>query len=227
MIANQPTTSFYGLFRRRQCLVPTWRAWFLVLVIAGLPTLLAFRNLHSFLALSVPIPGGILVVEGWAPDYVMAEAIAEFKRGQYTRLVVTGGPLDKGVVLEEYNTHAELGAAVLIRMGLHSNLVEAVPAPLTRQDRTYASATALRKRLMERGDRQKNINLVSLDAHSRRSRLLFAKALGDGFQVGILAVPDQEYDGKRWWDSSRGIRQVIGESLAYLYARLWFTPPTS
>ena len=37
---------------------------------------------------------------------------------------------------------------------------------------------------------------------------------------GIIAVEDQDYDSKRWWESSDGVRTVIGEMIAYVYARL-------
>ena len=55
-------------------------------------------------------------------------------------------------------------------------------------------------------------------------RLLFQKALGDGIKVGIIAVPNPDYDPKYWWRYSDGVREVIGESIAYIYARLFFWP---
>jgi hypothetical protein len=43
--------------------------------------------------------------------------------------------------------------------------------------------------------------------------------------VGTLAIPDNEYDERRWWKTSEGVRTVIGEALAYVYARVLFHPP--
>jgi hypothetical protein len=65
-----------------------------------------------------------------------------------------------------------------------------------------------------------NFNVVSLGPHSRRSRLLFVKALGKDYKVGIIAIENQEYDARQWWASSAGVRTILDESIAYLYARL-------
>ena len=81
------------------------------------------RLLHPFLAVSDPGPGGALTVEGWVQDRTMREAIAEFNRGHYKMLYVTGGPLERGALLSEYHTTAELGGASLLRMGMPKALV--------------------------------------------------------------------------------------------------------
>jgi hypothetical protein len=66
--------------------------------------------------------------------------------------------------------------------------------------------------------------VVKEDAHARRTRLLFPKALGPDVEVGIIAVQTPDYDPKRWWRYSEGVRDVIGESIAYVYARFFFWP---
>jgi len=43
-------------------------------------------------------------------------------------------------------------------------------------------------------------------------------------EIGVIAVPDRDYDAKRWWSSSEGVRDVIDELVAYVYARLIFRP---
>jgi hypothetical protein len=177
---------------------------------------------HPFLAVTDPAPAEVLVVEGWVPDYVMEEARIEFERNHYRRLYVTGGPLEIGGYLSEYRTYAELGAATLIRMGMSKSMVEAVPAPSVRQDRTYISAVALKNLLRRQSTSAISINLMSLDAHSRRSRLLFQKAFGDDSRVGIIAVENREYDARHWWQFSQGVRTVIGELVAYVYALIVF-----
>jgi hypothetical protein len=40
--------------------------------------------------------------------------------------------------------------------------------------------------------------------------------------VGVIAAPDPEYDANKWWASSSGVRTLIGETIAYLYARFLF-----
>ncbi len=79
-------TRLWGMLRRRQVLVLTWRGWFALLLILGTLAWLAIREAHSFLAMTEPVSGGALVVEGWAPDYVLQEAVAEFERGSYEKL---------------------------------------------------------------------------------------------------------------------------------------------
>jgi len=160
----------------------------------------------------------VLVVEGWVPDYVLEEARAEFGRHRYLTLYVTGGPLERGGYLSEYKTYAELGAATLIQIGMSKDALEAVPAPLVRQDRTYTSAVALNNWLRQHGVNVTSINVVSMGAHARRSRLLFQEAFGEGSRVGIIAVEDRNYDPRYWWKFSQGVRVVVDELVAYIYA---------
>lgn len=63
------------------------------------------------------------------------------------------------------------------------------------------------------------------DAHGRRTRLLYQKAFGRRVEVGIISVHNPDYDAKRWWQYSEGVREVLGESIAYLYAKFSFIPP--
>ena len=140
---------------------------------------------------------------------------------------MTGGPIDKASPLAAYKTCADYDAIMLVRMGLDESKVHAVPSDAVRQDRTYASALSLKAWLREHGRTVEKVNLVSIGAHSRRSRLLFEKAFGDGVKVGVIAVPDREFELARWWTSSAGVRSVTSEWFAYLYARFLFHPGTS
>jgi hypothetical protein len=183
------------------------------------------RYVHPFLSINDSLPGGLLVVEGWGSDYAMAEAVAEFHRNHYDKVFVTGVPLDHGAPLSEFKTYAELGAAVLLRLGLATNVVQAVPTPNVPQDRTYASAAALKTWLREHGMAAPKINVFTVGPHARRSRLLYQKAMGKDVAVGVIAVPEQDYDPSRWWRSSPGVRAVTGEAIAYLYVRIFFRTP--
>jgi len=66
-----------------------------------------------------------------------------------------------------------------------------------------------------------SINVVTEDAHARRTRLLFQKALGNDVRVGIISIPNPDYDAKHWWRYSEGVREVIGEGIAYTYAKVF------
>lgn len=219
------TTSpqFWGLLRRRSCWLPTLRGWLLLFILFAVFLIFGFRNLNAFLAVNDPVPDGVLVVEGWSPDYALEMAKSKVQESPNHKLYVIGGPLEEGAPLSEYKTYAELGAAILQRMGLSNNTVQAVPAPYVRKDRTYAAAIALRNWFIQHGDAPKAINLISVGAHARRSRLMFEKAFG-GTRVGIINVQDRDYDPHHWWKSSAGVRSVLDEMIAYGYARLLFFP---
>jgi hypothetical protein len=216
---------FCGLLSRRQCLVPTLRGWLVLVLSLATLVIIGAREAGRFLTLSDPVEGGVMVVEGWAPDYAYEAVIAEFNRNHYDKLFVTGLPLERGAPLSEYRTYAELGAAILIKMGMSSNVVQAVPAVPVRQDRTYAMAAALKQWMAAHGMSPTKVQIMTMGPHARRSRLLFEKALGKGVTVGITAIPSRDFDPAHWWTSSEGVRNVIGEALAYAYARVLFHPP--
>jgi hypothetical protein len=214
------------MFRRRQCWVPTWKGWLVVLLSGALAAVISLRTVHGFLAVSAPLDSSILVVEGWMPDSGAAQVVAEFKRQGYAFVCVTGGPLERGEPLSEYKTYADLGAAILIKLGLSADSIKAVPAPQVRKDRTYASAVALKEWLKDHGGIPPKLNVVSVGPHARRTRLMFAKAFGNHTLIGIIALEDPNYDPRRWWRSSIGVRSVIDEVVAYFYARFLFRSET-
>ncbi len=213
-----------GLLRRRECAVPTWRGWVVLGSVAALLALLALLRIHPFLSLHAPVPAKLLIVEGWTADYVFEEATREFARGGYGQVIVTGGPLERGGPLSEYRTYAELGAATLVKMGMPTNVVVAVPSPRVRQDRTYSAAVAVKRWFEVQGQTPEAANLISVGPHARRSHLLNHRALGKSVRLGIINVPSQDYDPDRWWSSSAGVRFVINETVAYFYVRLLFRP---
>jgi len=208
-MSSAVSSQYWGLLRRRTCWLPTLRGWLLLLIFFGTLLIFGFRNADTFLAINDPVPDGVLVVEGWSPDYAMETAMSEVKRNPYHKLYVVGGPLDQGAPLSEYKTYAELGAATLLRMGASQDTVQAVPAPDVRRDRTYAAAIALRNWFREHGDVPKTINLISVGAHARRSRLMFEKAFSSGTPVGVMDIQDRDYDPRHWWKSSQGVRSVL------------------
>jgi hypothetical protein len=220
----EENTRLWGLARRRQCLVPTWQGWLVLLIGIVLSALAIGRSLYGFLAVTKPVPGGLLVIEGWAPDYAMRAAMEEFATNHYERLMVIGGPLEYGSPLSEYRTIAEMGAAILVRFGMNSNDVQAVPAPLVWQDRTYTSGLALREWLRAHGKTPTKVNLMSMGPHARRSWMMLEKALGSQFTVGIISLAYKDFDSAHWWRSSAGFRAVVDETVAYAYARVLFRP---
>ena len=218
------TTACWGLLRRRQCLVPTFRAWLLLAAAGALLAGVTFFGVAPFLSLNEPVATEVLVVEGWVPDHVFRVAMAEFRTNHYTKLLVTGIPLEQGAPLSEYSNFANLGAAILVKLGMSTNEVEAVPAPLAERDRTYSTALCLKAWLREHRMPHAKVNVLTLGPHARRSWLMFKKALGPDFTVGVIAIPARGYEAHNWWRTSQGVRVVLSESIGYIYARFFFRP---
>jgi uncharacterized SAM-binding protein YcdF (DUF218 family) len=118
-----------------------------------------------------------------------------------------------------------VGESRLKALGMPPQSVQAVPGRVIGHDRTYHSAVALREWFQQHEMNVRGINIVTENVHARRTRLLFSEAFGPGVAVGIIAAPDPDYDPKRWWRYSEGVREVIGETVAYIYAKFFFYPP--
>ena len=88
-----------GCAQKRLVWMPTLRGWLLLILLIGAAFWLAVKSLPGFLTVNRPIQAEAVVVEGWVPDYALLAARDEFKRGGYKRIYVTGGPLDKGLVV--------------------------------------------------------------------------------------------------------------------------------
>ena len=178
------------------------------------------RHIHPFFAVTAPVRAEAMIVEGWLPDYALVEALEEYRRNGYRKLYTTGGPLERGTYLSEYRTFAEVAAATFRKLGVPETEVTAVPAEERYRNRTYESAVALREFLAAQGTRWDSVNLVSEGTHARRSHFCFRRALGRGVEVGIISIPNRDYDSEHWWRYSSGIKTILGETLAVLYAWL-------
>ncbi len=181
--------------------------------------------IHPFLSVTRRVISPVLVVEGWIHPYAMEAAVLEFEEGGYTEILVTGGPVSGiGAYRNDFQTTASVGADNLRATGLPRARVTAVPARARSRDRTYGAALALRAWLQRERPTINRINVLTEDCHARRTRLLFRKALGPEFEVGIISVANPDYDPRRWWRYSEGVREVLGEFTAYVYARFFFWP---
>lgn len=198
----------------------------LLVLFLALGLLLAIgMRIYPFLAVTKRVDADVLVVEGWIHQYAIDVAAEEFRAGSYQHLFTTGGPvIGKGGYINDFNTAASVGGDLLKKTGIPRDEVQIVPSRVNGRDRTYSSAIALRDWLREHNVQVHGINVVTENAHARRSRLLFQKALGPDVAVGIIAVSSPDYDARRWWSYSDGVREVIGEGIAYIYAKFFFRP---
>jgi DUF218 domain len=199
-----------------------------VLAVGLLAGCVVVRHSHSFLAVTNRVPANVLVVEGWIHDYGVNAAVKEFKTGHYLQIYTTGGPVEgMGPRSSIYDTDAHQSAGLLKKAGIPADLVQSVPATYMGRDRTYTSAIVLRDWFREHNVHVAGLNVLTEDAHARRTWLLFQEALGSNIKVGIIAVPTPDYDPHHWWRTSAGVREVLDETIAYIYAKCFFWPSPS
>ncbi len=214
------------LVRRRQAWLPTWPGWLLLAFVLAAAALFVATRIVGFLALQAPVAGArILVVEGWLEQADLRHALAAVERGRYQRVLTTGGPVESWDAPSGKVSSAERAAGWL-RSRLPPGIgVMAVPAPDTLQDRTFLSAVVLREWARASGVTLDAIDLFTASVHARRSRMMFAEALGPSVAVGVLAAPPRYHDAEGWWTSSAGAKGVIGEALGLRWTACCFRPP--
>jgi uncharacterized SAM-binding protein YcdF (DUF218 family) len=189
----------------------------MVLIGISIPLL----TVYPFLSKDEPTGKGILIVEGWLPDYCIKEAVAVFNAGDYRMIVSTGGPLEHGSYLKEYKTYAELAAATIKSMGVAESLVVSVPGHVVAKDRTYQSAIAFRDWFRQKVQNVNNIDIVSEGAHTFRTTIVFRKVMGKKIEVGKISVETQAFESEVWWMSSEGMKTVVMELISVIYTMLF------
>ena len=207
---------------------PAWRLTWLgrlagLIVVAGILAV-GLRCAYPFLAVSQPVSTQCLVIEGWVADQELDLLIAEINRGHYAPIYLTGGPIRNNDPGARFGSYPELMRAALISRGFSADRLIAAPSPAVVKDRTYASAQALKERLQQMNVECGSFNLVTEGAHARRSRLLFALAFGSRTRIGVISLKPDEYDPRHWWHTSAGVRDILSEAIAYVYARCIFHP---
>lgn len=205
------------LVKRQEMLTLTLQGWIVTSILILTLITLIITQVQPFLAVTSPIKADILVVEGWLADEALKQALNEFEMGSYTHIITTGIPLQRGYYLSEYKDFANLAAATLKAMGAKDEKIIPIPTPDVKKDRTYASVIALKEKLATSQLKLESMNLFSDDVHARRSWMLYKKVLPNT-KIGVIAAKTRSYDAKRWWSSSEGIRTVIPEAIAYIYA---------
>lgn len=215
----------FGIINRKERWGLSWKGWLVTGVLIVSLVSWSVDGVYQFLAVTEKVNTNALVVEGWVHEYAIRAAIEEFNAGHYQRVFTTGGPIvGTGGYTNDYNTSASVGAGRLKADGFSPDLIQMVPSQVSGRDRTYSAGRALQIWFNEHHMTVHGINVVTEDVHARRTRLLFQKAFGEGIKVGIIAVPNPDYDPKYWWRYSDGVREVIGEGIAYIYARFFFWP---
>jgi hypothetical protein len=219
---NKFNDRYWGLLEYKPKWSLTLKGWGFILVSIVSAIVVSISQIHSFLAYNKPLPtADILVVEGWLVDEALQQAIVEFKNNNYQLLITTGLPLERGAYLSEYKNFAELSAASLIAMGFDRSKLLAIPTPKVTINRTLASAISVKKWLETSSNKYDSLNIYSDSVHTRRSFSLYRKVFDRKIEIGSIAASNSSYNPQIWWRESEGVRRVISETVAYIYAVLF------
>jgi uncharacterized SAM-binding protein YcdF (DUF218 family) len=228
VVQAAPPRAFWGLFYRKERWSLSWRGRLILASALLLVGALLLKGVYPFLATTHRVDADVLVVEGWVHGYAIRAAVEEFRRGSYQRIFTTGGPVEgSGGYVNDYQTEASVGAELLTKNGVPIESVEMVPSRVMNRDRTYGAGVALRNWFRGHNFVARSLNVLTEDVHARRSRLLFQEALGKDIKVGIISVPNPDYDSRHWWRYSAGVKDISSETIAYVYAKFLFYPSES
>jgi hypothetical protein len=213
-----------ALTQKHTCRRLTGLGWLIATILFITIFIGFFTSLYPFLAPNHPPHEGLMVVEGWIDDHALESALEIYHAGNYSKIICTGVPLETGSYLLPFHSYSEMTADRLRQMGTDPAEIIVATGKIAQKDRTYLSAIALRDTLKRLNITETNIHLVTEGPHGRRSRLLFQKALGKKYKVGITCLPDPGYAPARWYADSQGVRKVNSEFIAYTYAKFIFHP---
>ena len=183
------------------------------------------RGVHSFLTVNDGGAGDVMVVEGWIGPRPVDQAARAFRNGHYQCVVVVRDVYEGGDKWTSGRYSADYVAADLVEHGVPKDQVHTLFCPVVHKDRTFHCALAVGQWLGENRMRVKSLDVVTLAAHTRRSRLLYAKAFGGRVKVAAIPLDEPSYDPAHWWRTSEGVREVLGEGIAYIYTSFFFSPP--
>jgi uncharacterized SAM-binding protein YcdF (DUF218 family) len=204
------------LFQRRTFLFPTWTGLFFATAISCLFILGWLRYGESYLAETHRYQADILVLEGWIGRPGIRAAVDEFGRGGY-RYVVAAGGLTSGRWEDQIASYAEMAAHEMMRLGVPKERILVATTEMTESHRTFESAVAVWQTLRRAGITPRAINVFTLGPHARRSAMVFGKVYSHGPEIGVIGWMPPEYKVEPWWRSSERSRELLAETVGYLY----------
>lgn len=214
------------LFERRMLPWPTVWGWLGFFLLIGTPIGWWIFAGEGFFRVTQRLPAEVLIIEGFVHDEGVRAAKIEFENGPY-RYIVTSGSLTPGHGGPEKWNYAIEAHDQLLRMGVPPEKVIAAPAVETESQRTFEAAMTVRRVLDQRGLHPASANIFTHGAHARRSRLIFAKALGSGVEVGSISWTPKDYSSGPWWKSSERAQDLLKETAGWLFEVLFNSGRTS
>jgi hypothetical protein len=128
----------------------------------------------------------------------------------------SGGPC-----VELHFTNALETAARLRRKGIPDSLIIPLSSVRKIKSKTYANALDVYQWILKNPDcKIKTITVLTSGIHSRRSYTSYRKAIKDrSIAVGVISCYDPDINGTNWWKSGKGIKEILYETIGYLYVR--------
>jgi uncharacterized SAM-binding protein YcdF (DUF218 family) len=155
-------------------------------------------------------------VEGWIGREGVRAAVSEFDHGGYQYIVSAGG-LTSGRWEDQPASYAEMAASEMIRLGVSKKRIIVATAEYTESHRTFESAIAVWRALRDMHAWPKAVNVFTFGPHAGRSFLVFAKVLGSETKVGVIGWLPPDYETDPWWRSSERSKNLLEETVGYLY----------
>lgn len=153
----------------------------------------------------------LLVVQGWIFDSMIEQVAADFNRGNYHSIIVSGSSMMTHVTKKR-----------LVVQGIDSSIIFLAPySKKTEKDYTFNEALYVRKLLDTQFPAVTSINVATGSMHSKKSVTVFRKVLGNKFNVGIVACKPNHYDYDHIWKSRHGMYNTVRFFIGYLYALVW------
>ncbi len=209
---------------RKTCRKLTWFGWLLLILFLVLAYRIFLGDICEYLSVNEPVKAETMIIEGWVDNLALKDALNYYQKHHFKHLVVTGQPVTQWHDYVKFKNTAEGATAILRSYGFKDSIYQAVIPRTVYIDRTYNTAIASRIVFEQHPQWEHCFDIFSVGVHARRTRLMFKRAFGNEYRIGILADVDRTFDPAHWWRSSKGFRNVSNEFVAFTYVWLFFHP---
>ncbi len=161
--------------------------------------------------------------EGGVRDLFVKEIIIDkkfFIPYQFNSVYDIGKLGGDNIIVNDYESHAELARNRLISTGIDSSSVIAVNGRRTEFNRTLTSALSFHKWLNSYNGDTKSINIITLGIHSRRTWMTYKSILDKSLEIGIISLPETDKPGFEKIHYS----DILGEVLSLIYYQIILIP---
>jgi hypothetical protein len=201
------------LFQRKTIWWPTWAGWCCIVLAPAVLFAAWWIWGESFLSHTHREVAEILVLEGWIGRESLPTVIEEFDRYGYKWLLVTGG-LTGHVWSQNRESTTEYVRRELAKLRFPESKLLLAPSAEVDNQRTYAAAVAVRRKLETENLADGSINVISRGVHARRTFSVFRKVFRGSNKVGIIAWNPYAGTGP-WWRSSTRAKELLDETVSY------------